>query len=403
MKNTFMKELELRLATLTVFRGLFDDGVMRCLSNYISESLDDDLDKTMKLLSYCDFVSTLYEANGGNLTEYIDELCANSENVYVKEIGCKRLPSEKVTECVKNELKTLDIVAHLTPEQLTDGQDFPDFIPCYDISDTDIAQSYRCRTDNIGKYGYGKYAKNSMFYIDEQGEIVPVEHPDPIEFDSLVEYHLEREKVLENTKALLNGRPAANILLTGDAGTGKSSTVKAVCNRLYPEGLRLIEVRQTQLTVIPRILNELSSNPLKFILFIDDLSFLKDDDNFNVFKAVLEGSVSTKSENVVIYATSNRRHIIKETFSDREGDEIHKNDTVQELISLSARFGMHITFSKPNKETYLKIVRSLAKKNKLDIDTSELELLAERFALEKGGRSPRYARQLIDELISKSR
>ncbi len=401
MKNTFMKELESRLAALTVFRGLFDDSVIRCLNNYISESLDDDPDKTMKLLSYCDFVSTLYEANGGNLTEYIDELCANSENVYVKEIGCKRTPYEKVAQSVKNELETLDIVAHLTPEQLTDGQNFPDYIPRYDTSDTDISQSYRYRTENIGKYGYGKYAKNRMFYIDEQGEIIPVEHPDPIDFDSLVEYRSERERVLENTRHLLEGKPAANILLTGDAGTGKSSTVKAVCNRLYNEGLRLIEVRQTQLTVIPRILNELSANPLKFILFIDDLSFLKDDDNFNVFKAVLEGSVSTKSENVAIYATSNRRHVIKETFSAREGDEIHLNDTVQELISLSARFGMHISFSKPDKQTYLKIVKTLARNAGLDTADSELELLAERFALEKGGRSPRYAKQLVDELLAK--
>ncbi len=399
MKNIELSELKIRLSSLTVFRELQKDKVIHALGDYLK--LPADADGAEKLSFYCAFVSALYEANGGDITGYIDELCANSENVYVKELGCKKTPSENVTECIKSELETLDIIAHLTPEILTQNRNFTHFVPKFTSYETNIAEKYLHRTDNIGKYGYGKYAKNPMFYISESGEIVPVEHPDPIDFDSLVEYRLERTKVLENTEALLNGRPAANILLTGDAGTGKSSTVKAVCNRLYSEGLRLIEVRQTQLTVIPRILNELSSNPLKFILFIDDLSFLKDDDNFNVFKAVLEGSVSTKSDNVVIYATSNRRHIIKETFSDREGDEIHKNDTVQELISLSARFGMHITFSKPDKSTYLRIVKSLAKKNKIDIDEAELELLAERFALEKGGRSPRYARQLIDELLSK--
>ena len=148
-------------------------------------------------------------------------------------------------------------------------------------------------------------------------------------------------------------------------------------------------------------MDELSENPLKFVLFIDDLSFLNDDDNFNALKAVLEGSVTAKSQNIVIYATSNRRHIIKEKFSDREGDDIHRNDTMQELISLSERFGIHITFSKPNKETFLKIVRHLANEHELEMPQEELDAQAERFALERGGRSARLARQFVDGLLSK--
>lgn len=149
------------------------------------------------------------------------------------------------------------------------------------------------------------------------------------------------------------------------------------------------------------MLDELSANPLKFVLFIDDLSFLKDDDNFNALKAVLEGSVTAKSNNVVIYATSNRRHIIKETFSDREGDDLHRNDTIQEQISLSERFGIHITFSKPNKKTFLHIVHHLAAENGIEMPDEDLELLAERFALERGGRSARLARQFVDRLLSR--
>ena len=160
-------------------------------------------------------------------------------------------------------------------------------------------------------------------------------------------------------------------------------------------------MRKDQLRAIPKILDELSVSPLKFVLFIDDLSFLKDDDNFNALKAVLEGSVTAKSQNVVIYATSNRRHIIKEKFSDREGDDIHRNDTMQELISLSERFGIHITFSKPNKETFLKIVHHLANENELEMPQEELDALAERFALERGGRSARLAQQFIDGLLSR--
>ena len=135
--------------------------------------------------------------------------------------------------------------------------------------------------NNIGKYGFGIYAKNRMFYIDETSAIVPVKHPDTTTLSMLVDYEAERQIVIDNTKALLASKPAANILLTGDAGTGKSSTVKAVVNALYSEGLRIIEVRKDQLCAIPKILDELASNPLKFILFIDDLSFLRDDDNYN--------------------------------------------------------------------------------------------------------------------------
>ena len=170
---------------------------------------------------------------------------------------------------------------------------------------------------------------------------------------------------------------------------------------MWSEGLRVVEVRKDRISAIPKVLDELSSNPLKFVLFIDDISFLKDDDSFNTLKAILEGSVTAKSENVVIYATSNRRHIIRESFSDREGDDIHRNDTMQELVSLSERFGIHITFSKPNKETYLHIARHLAKENGIEMEEKEFELLAERFALERGGRSARLARQFIDGLLSR--
>ena len=260
---------------------------------------------------------------------------------------------------------------------------------------------YLHRTENIEKYGYGIYATNRMFYVDDRGCIVPVLHPDKTELSHLVEYERERQIVINNTKALLAGKSAANILLAGDAGTGKSSTVKAVVNSLWSEGLRIVEVRKEQLRIIPKVLDELSSNPLKFVLFIDDLSFIKDDDNFNALKAVLEGSVTAKSRNVVIYATSNRRHIIKETFSDREVDDIHRNDTMQEMISLSERFGIHITFTKPNKETFLHIVHYLAKENDVDISEEELDISAERFALERGGRSARLAKQFIDGLLTR--
>jgi len=387
-----MKVLKEKLGTLCIFRELLKDTVLSSLCAYLDNPTSS---------AYAEFVAVLYECAGGNLGEYIKELCSNSENVYVKTVGRGDAVPKYMTSSLEAELDVLQEIAELDKDKLCSLIDYKGFLPEFTTTKLRLKDIYLHRTENIGKYGYGIYAKNRMFYVDDGGAIVPVLHPDKTELSHLIDYERERQIVIDNTKALLAGKPAANILLTGDAGTGKSSTVKAVANALWSEGLRIIEMRKDQLRVIPKVLDDLSSNPLKFVLFIDDLSFLKDDDNFNALKAVLEGSVTAKSANVVIYATSNRRHIIKETFYDREGDDIHRNDTMQELVSLSERFGIHITFSKPNKQTFLNIVHHLAEESGIDMPTSELDMLAERFALERGGRSARLARQFIDGLLSK--
>lgn len=386
-----LKELRARLSSLAVFREVLSDPVLQALVRYLDRPDTD---------SYAAFVASLYEANGGNLGDHILGLCENSENVYVRTVGRGEPVPGYLAAAVGEELKTLQAAAGLDWEKLAQPLAYQGFLPGFASGDLDLADRYIHRVENIGKYGYGVYAKNHMFYVDGLGRIVPVSHPDSIVLSDLVDYEEQRRIILDNTKALLAGKPAANILLTGDAGTGKSSTVKAVGNALCGEGLRIIEVRKDQLRAIPKVLDELSANPLKFVLFIDDLSFLKDDDNFNALKAVLEGSVTAKSKNVVIYATSNRRHIIKEKFSDREGDDVHRNDTMQELVSLSERFGIHITYSKPDKETFLHIVRHLASRSGIELPREELEKRAERFALERGGRSARLARQFIDGLLS---
>ncbi len=387
-----MNRLKSRLETLCIFRELLKDEVISSLCDFLSNQTAS---------SYAEFVSALYEKNGGNISRYVKEICENSENVYVKAVGRGEDIPSYIYIALENELDILQEVADLTKEGLTEFIDYKGFLPDFMTEKLRIKDSYLHRTNNIGKYGYGIYAKNKMFYVDSHGDIAPVKNPDKIELSQLVDYERERKIIIDNTKALLDGKPAANILLTGDAGTGKSSTIKAVANALWSEGLRVVEVRKDRISAIPKVLDELSSNPLKFVLFIDDISFLKDDDSFNTLKAILEGSVTAKSENVVIYATSNRRHIIRESFSDREGDDIHRNDTMQELVSLSERFGIHITFSKPNKETYLHIARHLAKENGIEMEEKEFELLAERYALERGGRSARLARQFIDGLLSR--
>ena len=332
---------------------------------------------------------------------YIQHIVNNDENAYIRMIGRGALPWQEMETQVGQELQILQAVADLTPDALREGLTWDGYLPVFATKQLDIVGSYHQRCANIHMLGYGIYAKHIMFYVGEGNRIVPVINPDQIRLSSLIDYKREQQIILDNTLALLEGKPAANILLTGDAGTGKSSTVKAVVNELHDRGLRILEVRKEQLHAIPAILDTLNTNPLKFILFIDDLSFQKDNDNFSALKAILEGSVSAKSRNVVIYATSNRRHLVKESFSSRDGDDIHRNDTMQEVISLSERFGIQVTFQKPNKETYLGIVRHLAQEKGIAMDTNELELLAERFALGRGGRSARAATQFIDGLLAK--
>ena len=283
--------------------------------------------------------------------------------------------------------------------QVKDKIAYDGFLPDWDNTYYDFKKEYLNRIDNIERYGYGIYAKYYMFIVKDS-RIVPVKYPDEVKLSQLIGYEKQRQLVIDNTLALINGKPASNVLLSGDAGTGKSSSVKAIANEFRDKGLRIIEIRKDQLREIPEIIDGLSKNPLKFILFIDDLSFAKDDDNFGALKAILEGSVSARANNIVIYATSNRRHLVKESFADRDGDDVHRNDTVQELISLSERFGLRITFSKPNKYEYLEIVKGLAKLNSLDMSEEELEKEAERFAVGRSGRSARAAKQFIDKMIA---
>ena len=396
MTKSELHNLSVQLQSLAIFRALLDDPVIKTLVKFLKTAQSEDISNSVS--AYSEFVAQLYRTEKRTLAGYIQSIVGNDENPYIHMIGKGANPWPEMEENVWRELNILQQVSDLTPEALTAslGADFR--FPKYAVKGLDLSASYRERCENIHRFGYGIYAKYHMFYLNPTGKIVPVQHPDETRLDQLIDYKREQQIIIDNTVALLEGKPAANILLTGDAGTGKSSTVKAVVNELYERGLRILEVRKEQLHQIPEILDELNANPLKFILFIDDLSFQKDDDNFSALKAILEGSVSAKSKNVVIYATSNRRHMVKETFSDREGDDIHRNDTMQEIISLSERFGIQITFQKPNKQTYLDIVHHLAVQRGITMDEKELDILAERFIIGRGARSARAAKQFVDSL-----
>ena len=232
-----------------------------------------------------------------------------------------------------------------------------------------------------------------MFRVKDE-RIVPIRTDSAMSPDEFVGYQSQRETVRRAFVSLLDGMPAENVLLYGDAGTGKSSTVKALVKDLADRGLRLIELKKDQLTDLPAVMEEVRVQPLKFVIFIDDLSFGKNDDQFSMLKAALEGSAAGTAENALICATSNRRHIVKETFSDRTGDDVHRNDTMTELLSLSDRFGLTVYYEKPNKAQYLETVSVLAARAGLPV-TEELLTAAEAYALKKGSRSPRAAKQFV--------
>ena len=392
MKKEEQKNLAKKLLTLSVFRNLISEVPLKNLINYLKS----DNDAIEKASLYGEFVYSL-GVYGNSFSEFLSRAVFEDENYYIVSVAKKKKIDSSIMENAIEELKLLSSLTELDEKELTQDA-ILEYVPKFKNKRIDFVFEYKKRIKNVDKYGYGIFASSEMFKVVD-GEIIPVESADEIKLDSFVGYEDERKQVLENTKALLEGRPAANVLLCGDAGTGKSSTVKACVNHFYKDGLRLIEIRKDQLLSLASVMGKIADNPLKFIIFIDDLSFNKNDDSFSMLKAALEGSASKKANNAVIYATSNRKHIIKESFADRNStDDVHRNDTMQELLSLSDRFGLTVYFQKPSKELYLNIVKILAQKSGINV-SEDLLVKAEAFALSKGSRSPRAAEQFINSLL----
>ncbi len=396
-----LREWNARLHGLVVFRSLLDDPVVAKLVD-----LTDRMEAGAP--GYCpvcdaaaQFEAALFE-HTTNWGSYLSAAVLEAETVCVRQAASGTLAPALQT-ALDSELAFLQALCGLTLDELLaaagsatgQAQELA-FLPRWETSGIDLPAAYAQRMSEVGKKGYGMFAKHHVFTV-ENGQLVPVKYPDPQRLSELPGYEKEREKVIANTKALLAGMPANNVLLYGDAGTGKSSAVKAIANEFAPEGLRLVEVKKTQLYQIPDLMDKLAANPLKFILFIDDLSFTANDDNFAALKAILEGSVGGRAKNIAVYATSNRRHLIKETLTDRTGDDIHEADTRQELMSLSARFGLTVTFQRPEKARFETILAELAKQHGIDIPMDQLLVKAEAFAIRAGGRSPRVAKQFIEQ------
>jgi predicted AAA+ superfamily ATPase len=378
------------MRTLVIFRRLLDDEVVQAFLRLAEAAPADRVER------YADFAYRLFLV-GENFTDYVWRLIASNDNAYLRRRARRESVSDAMEACAARELALLQTVATVTSGEVK--AEMPDMpLPDWATDPApDFQNAYAARMERAPVTGYGMFADYTVFRF-RGGNIVPVKTPDPIRLRDLSSYEREREKLVRNTQAFFRNRPVANALLYGDAGTGKSSAVKAVVNEFAHRGLRLVEVGKGDLLEIPAVVEALSDNPLKFILFVDDLSFSRDNEEIGALKAILEGSVCARTKNVAVYATSNRRYLVRENFSDRGGDDIHASETMAEQTSLSERFGLSILFAKPNKDAYLGIVRALAEAHGVAA-AENLEPLAEQFALERGGRSGRTARQFVEHIL----
>lgn len=428
---------QLNLAGLTIYRNLIDDPIVTAYS-LLLEALENPEAKEELLSCYNQVFSLLLkryaddeQAAGDLWKHHVIQLILSDENVF--SLACEKGTLEKLPVGLLNiaasDLKALHSLFQADSEVLSslvkaraaiDPLPAWEIIPCtrtaYSENTTPVTDSIKGRlyrsvswaeevaslADYYYQWGCGIFNQYRAFRWNKRngkGSLTGVKWPDPIRLSQLIGYERERWAVIQNTLQFIQGLPCNNVLLYGDRGTGKSATVKAILNEYAKCRLRLVELSKYNLNDLPEIMEILQDRGLKFIIFIDDLSFESDETSYRELKSVLEGGIEAKPQNAVIYATSNRRHLIKEYFSERSaGDEIGSQDTMQEKLSLSDRFGITVTFSLPDKETYLQIVEGLAKQRCLEIEADKLRDHALKWEMLYNGRSPRTARQFVDHL-----
>lgn len=397
------------LGAIAVFKNIFNDNIISKFLLFL-DSINQNPEISETVENYADFISELYESEFmGDWSSYIRNFVLTDENVV--SINCAKNNADKIPDYIMGafeyELRILSDVASVSFEDVREilNIKYPsnsaliNSLPVFDsykllFTKDQIQSSYK-------QEGYGVISKYYTFKFDGNLNVVPVKNPDNVKFSDLKLYEYQKEILKTNTISFIKGNPSNNILLYGDRGCGKSSSIKALVNEYHHMGLKVIQAYKNNLDKLEKLEEYLSGFPSKFIIFIDDLVFDENDPEFASAKAILEGSLSKHPDNVLIYATTNRRHLVKETFSSREGNEVHLNDTMDEAASLSDRFGITITFSSPDKNKYLEIVKQLKDEMNIKADEETLFKEAEAFAILKGTRCPRVARQFLYDFASK--
>ena len=439
--NFDIKGAALMLDSLCIYRGLLEDPVLHAWHLLLKSTADGGGAGSFSELYAVFFKLLASNTDKLSLPEYVAEKVLLDENPFTLSAGkpVSEIPAATLAAAAERDLEALQAAVSLTPRTLKDSclaiyhsdeftnrmiESLPEWGWRQDLTcisdDVPIERIKKLLllsdkwSDRIGdllefhrKNGTGCFARHNAFLWQPSSTngFIPVIHPDPVKLSDLIAYETEREEVIRNTEQFLGGFSANNVLLYGDRGTGKSSTVKALLNEYHKHGLRMIEVPKSRLTDFPEIIRRLAGKNHKFIIFVDDLAFEDNEENYTALKAALEGDLETKPANILIYATSNRRHLIKEKFSDRAGlqfgdreDEIRAADGIQEKLSLSDRFGITVVFSSPDKGRYLGIIEELAARRGLNIDRETLHREAMKWELWYNGRSPRTAQQFINWL-----
>ena len=406
-----MENAAQNLDGLIIYRQLLDDALMQRLIAAAAKNTTE----SQAEISYQLIIKAETLGLSGNIAQnYVIHLIAQDENIFsqqaeknsgavgdsllkasAQDIGLLRAFWASLAHLFQS-----DLITAFTPTATRDIPGFPELQAAFadGQSSSDLTGLL---SRHYAQYGYGPLAQYIAFrWVTGQG-LVGVADFDAITFKDIIGYEKQKKALMANTQAFVEGRPCNNALLVGARGTGKSSSVKALVNQFYKQGLRLVEVSKHDQKDLYNVLKSLRTSGKRFIVFLDDLSFEENESEYKYLKSILEGGVETKPDNVLIYATSNRQHLIRETWNDRSGnsDDLHKFDTVNEKLSLADRFGLTVTFLAPNQEEYMTIIEELAKRHDVDLSSTELRAMALKWEMTRSGRSGRAARQFISHIL----
>ncbi len=403
--------MDVNLTQLITFPSFRKNKIIRLYSNAVSDPYNITLQHSF--LSALVQQSEQLGLSGQLFSAYIIYLLSEGNNLAAASIRQGKFPDKSLQKLLKIDMeviypylkidllgdnKIIDIVNAYSPVKTCSNELYA--LLSQALSQTQSAEEATlCLLDHYKKFGSGKIAHYRAFYWNNNSGLNGIKYFESIKMSDLIGYDRQKQTLIDNTIAFIKNKPANNVLLVGARGTGKSSGVKALINEYYEKGLRLLQITRDQIKLLPDIMEHLRQLAgYKFIVFLDDLSFNETETEYKYLKSVIEGGISSIPSNVVLYATSNRRHLIKETWNDREDtqDELYRNDSVNESISLSDRFGIIIVYDAPNQDEYLQIIDSYLQKTGIKLDNKQLRIEGLRWELTHSGRSGRVARQFVN-------